>query len=52
MSKPPEQEHEHDQQFLKQIGVANEELIYPERVLTEEERWVLELRWRALIARS
>jgi uncharacterized protein YfaT (DUF1175 family) len=52
MPRRAEQEQEHDQQFLKQMGISDEKLVYPEKVLTEEERQILQLRWLAIMARS
>ena len=49
MPKLTEQEQKYDQQFLKQMGITTNELVYHERVSDEE---LLELQWRIILARN
>jgi len=50
MPKVTEQEDKHDQQFLKQMGITTNKLVYPEQVSTDDE--LAEIRWRIILARS
>jgi hypothetical protein len=50
MPKVTEQEHKHDQEFLKQMGITSNKLVYPEHASTGDE--LVEIQWRIILARS
>jgi hypothetical protein len=50
MPKVSEQEREYDRNFLEQMGITANKVVYPEPVSTDDE--FLELQWRIMMARS
>ena len=50
MADPENQERKTDQEFLQKMGIAAEEIVYPQ--LPSEEDLRLEMQWRMIIARG
>ena len=51
MADPDNQENKADQEFLEKMGIATQELVYPQP-LPSEENLRLEMQWRMIIARG
>jgi len=50
MPKLSEQEQEHDQKFLEQMGITPSKVVCPETISTDDE--FVEIQWRIIMARS
>jgi hypothetical protein len=52
MPNRTEREHTSDQQFLKDVGITNDQFVSKKHLLTDNENELLELQWRLAMARS